>query len=64
MGAAGPDQQTPDISSLIGEVVNQGGWSSGNSIVIIITGTGSRVAEAFDGVPAAAPLLHIEYSIP
>jgi hypothetical protein len=30
-------------------------------LVIIITGSGRRTAEAFDGVPAAAPLLHVEY---
>ena len=41
------------------------GWVAGdyggNSLVLIITGTGERVAESFDGLPAAAPLLHVEF---
>ena len=58
---AGPDQQTPDIASVIQEIVNRSGWSSGNSLVIIITGTGERTAESYDGVTSSAPLLHVEY---
>jgi hypothetical protein len=57
----GQAQQTVDIANVIAEIVNQGTWSSGNPLALIITGTGSRIAEAYDGVPAAAPLLHIEY---
>jgi len=60
IGQAGIDQQTPDISSIIQEIVNQPTWASGNSMALIFTGTGRRTAESFDGVPAAAPLLHIE----
>jgi hypothetical protein len=63
VGAAGPDQQTPDITAVIQEIVDRAGWTSGNSLVIIFTGNGERTAEAYDGVSAAAPLLHVEYSI-
>jgi hypothetical protein len=66
VGEAGPDQQTPDIASVIQEIVSLPGWSSGNALALIITGdgagTGNRVAESYDGVPAGAPLLHVEYS--
>ncbi|MEJ2559487.1 MAG: Ig-like domain-containing protein, partial [Anaerolineae bacterium] len=62
-GQAGPDQQTPDISPIIEEIVNRDGWSSGNSLVILITGNGERVAESYNGNPNGAPLLHVEYSI-
>jgi VCBS repeat-containing protein len=62
IGDAGPDQQTPDISPVIEEIVNRPGWASGNSVVVIITGSGKRVAESYDGTQAGAPLLHIEYS--
>ena len=48
-----------DIKSIIQEIVNRAGWQSGNSLAIIISGTGERVAEAYDG--SAAPQLHIEY---
>ncbi len=60
-GEAGPNQQTPNIATVIQELVNRPGWSSGNSLAIIVTGTGKRTAEAFNGVPSAAPMLHIEY---
>jgi hypothetical protein len=61
VGAAGLAQRTPSLVPIIQEVVNRPGWASGNALALIVTGTGSRVAEAFDGVPAAAPLLHVEY---
>ena len=61
-GEAGPGQQTPDISAIIQEIVDRPGWTSGNPLVIIITGTGERTAESFDGSPSAAPLLHVGFS--
>jgi len=60
-GEAGPDQQTPDISWVVQEIVNLPDWASGNSLVIIITGTGERTAESYDGNQAGAALLHVEY---
>ncbi|MEM7065778.1 MAG: DUF11 domain-containing protein, partial [Cyanobacteria bacterium P01_B01_bin.77] len=62
-GAAGVDQRTADMTAIIQEIVNRPGWSSGNAIATIITGTGERTAESFRGNAAAAPLLHIEYAI-
>ncbi len=62
-GEADPDQRTPNIASVIQEVVNRPGWASGNSLVVIITGTGKRTAESYNGDPAGAPLLHVEYTI-
>ena len=59
IGAAGPDQRTPDLSSVVQEIVNRPGWANGNAMVIIITGSGKRAAESFNGV--APPILHIEY---
>jgi VCBS repeat-containing protein len=64
VGTAGADQQTPNIASVIQEIVNRPGWSSGNSLGIIITGTGHRTARAYDYNPAQAPLLHIDYLPP
>ena len=60
-GEAGLDQRTSDISTVIQEIVQQTGWVQGNSVAIIISGTGKRTAESFDGVPAAAPLLHVDF---
>lgn len=60
-------QQTPDISTIIEEIVNSGTWNSGDSIAIYIDGTvGRRVARAFkwayDNMQDVAPLLHVEYT--
>jgi hypothetical protein len=63
VGQAGLSQQTPDIAPVIQEIINLPGWVDGSSLVFIITGTGSRVAESFNGNQAAAPLLHVEYII-
>jgi hypothetical protein len=56
--------QTPDLSAIIREVVNRPSWASGNSIVIVINGTGRRTAEAYNGEIPAAPKLVIVYTIP
>lgn len=47
LNEAGTNQRTVDISSIVQEIVNQGGWASGNNMVLIFTGpTGNtRVAE-------------------
>jgi hypothetical protein len=62
----GPDERTPDISSIIQEIVNQPGWA-GQAIVLMFgdnpanPSQGYREAEAVDGEPDEAPLLHILY---
>ncbi len=61
VGAAGADQRTPNLASIIQEIVDRGGWDSGNDLVLIVSGTGERTAESRDGSSSKAPLLHIEY---
>ena len=61
VGAAGSGQRTPDLKDIIQEIVNRTGWAANNSLVIIITGSGERTAESYNGTSSAAPLLHIEY---
>ncbi len=61
VGARGLDQRTPDIASVIQEIVGRPGWASGNSLVILFSGTGKRVAESYNGDRTGAPLLHVEY---
>ncbi len=63
-GQAGPAQRTGDIAPVIQEIVNRPGWVSGNSLVLIVTGTGKRVAEPFEGTAVGAALLHIESTPP
>ena len=62
VGSTGTGQQTPDIKSIIQEIVNRPAWNPVGNLVIIITGTGKRVAESYEGLPAKAPLLYIEYT--
>jgi hypothetical protein len=59
-----PEARTPDLTSVIQEIVSRGGWVSGNALGVIITGSGRRVAEAYDANPAWAPLLHVDYTAP
>jgi serine protease len=62
VGAATANERTPDIKDVIQEVVSRSGWNSGNDIAIIITGTGERTAESFNGSSTKAPLLRIDYT--
>ncbi|MBC7886182.1 MAG: SprB repeat-containing protein, partial [Saprospiraceae bacterium] len=58
----GVSYNTPAINSVVQELVNRSGWSSGNSMVLIITGTGHRSAEAWDDAAANQPVLTIQYT--
>ena len=61
VGETGSNQRTPPLTAVIQEIVNRSGWTSNNALVLLLTGTGTRIAESFNGVPGAAPLLHVEY---
>jgi hypothetical protein len=61
VGERSEKQRTPDLSALIQEVIAQEGWQEGNALVFIISGSGERVAESYDGKPSSAPVLYIEY---
>jgi len=61
VGDAGADQRTPDIKAIIQEIVNRSDWVSGGSIVILITGTGHRTAESYEGMPSGAAQLELLY---
>ncbi len=58
---SGLDYDTPDLKTVVQEVVNRAGWASGNSMVFVVTGTGSRSAASYDGEAANAPQLHVEW---
>jgi hypothetical protein len=61
VGAQGLDQRTPNIASVLQEIVDRPGWTAGNSLVLILGGSGTRIAEAYNGDSTAAALLHVEY---
>ena len=60
-GDAGEDQRTPSLIALVQAIVNRGGWNAGNAISFVLTGTGERTAEAFDGDASLAATLVVEY---
>jgi hypothetical protein len=62
VSSAESDPKTPDLSTIVQEIVDRPSWAENNSMVFIIEGTGERTAEAFDGESGSAALLHIEYS--
>jgi hypothetical protein len=59
VGAAGADQKTPNLAALFQELVNRPGWASGNAAVVLVTGTGARVAESVEG--SGGPTLTLTY---
>ena len=63
-GEAGLDQRTPDIATLLQQIVSKDGWQQGNAMAFIFTGEGSRVAQAFDRDPVKAPRLVVDYFVP
>ena len=48
---------------MLQQVVDRSGWASGNALVLLVTGTGERTAESFDGGTAKAPVLHIVWTL-
>ena len=62
VGARGLDQRTPNLASVVQEIVSRPLWSSGNALALIVTGSGRRTAEAFESGASLAPVLHIDYS--
>jgi len=68
----GQTYQTVDITTIIQELVDAGGWQSGNAMALMLkpfdancnTGECLRQAVSFDGNSAVAPLLHIIFDEP
>ncbi|MBM4370744.1 MAG: hypothetical protein FJ098_03775 [Deltaproteobacteria bacterium] len=63
VGQAAAAQRTPDLSKVVQEIVSRPGWAPGNSMALVIQGTGRRTAEARESGSSTAPLLHVEYSV-
>jgi len=65
IGLSASEQQTPDLKSIIQEIVNRSLWKSGNNMTFIITGagTGKRTAVAYETSSANAAMIWIEYTI-
>lgn len=58
---------SPDIKTVVQEIVNRAGWSSGNAMSVILAPGGSnatRTYESYDGQFYSSAMLHIEYTAP
>lgn len=53
-------QRTPDLAPVVQEVVDRPGWSPGNALAVVISGTGTRTATAA-GSDRPAATLHVEW---
>ena len=60
-GAAGVDQRTPNLASILQQIIDRPGWLPGNALALLISGTGLRAAEAFEGGATRAPVLRVDY---
>jgi hypothetical protein len=60
-GLHGPDQQTPELTSIIQPIVDKTGWMAGNSMCFIIQGSGLRLATSWDLNPNNAPKLVVDF---
>ncbi|MFY9300818.1 MAG: LamG domain-containing protein [Candidatus Nitrosotenuis sp.] len=65
LGEVGPDTTTPEIKTVIQEIVNRAGWASGNALVITVdnsgTSSGNRRTAESDSATLGAQL-NIVYS--
>jgi hypothetical protein len=64
VGQSTADQTSPDIRTIIQELVNQDNWNgAGSSMVFFIRGTGTRIAKSQEGSAAQAAVLTITFSL-
>ncbi len=62
---ANEKEQTPDLTALVQEVIDQNGWSEGNALSFIFSGTGSRIPWSADNPNADyVPRLYLEGELP
>jgi type IV pilus assembly protein PilY1 len=58
-------RQSPDVTGIVQEIVNRGGWCGDNAMAFVLelngSGGGPRMAESFDNDPSRAPVLRVNY---
>ena len=63
---SGEKQRTPDLSAIVQHLVNRTGWKENNAMAFVFQAGENgalRIAYSYDGKPAGAPILHIEYKV-
>ena len=65
-GDSGVNTTTTDLAAIVQEIVDQSGWELGNSLAFILLNdpgdTSERIAVSFDGNPAMAAELSVDFS--
>ncbi len=61
-GSSGPNQTTPDLSTIVQELVNRPTYQSDDAMAFIITGTGRRTAFSNDGNALGGAVICLEYT--
>ncbi len=58
-------RQSPDLTGIVQEIVNRGGWCGDNAMAFVLelngSGGGPRIAESFDNDPSRGPILRVNY---
>ena len=67
-GDSGPNTTPPDLSTIVKEIVDLNGWSSGNSMVFLFQNdaldSSERIAVSFDGNPSMSALFTVDFTPP
>ena len=58
----GEKQKSPDLSTIIQELINMPSWEKGKAMGFVLSGSGKRVAKSYNSNHTYAPVLYIEYS--
>jgi outer membrane protein assembly factor BamB len=59
---AGEAQRTPDLKPILDEIRKQPGWKPGNSLSLLITGSGTRIARSYRGAKSGSARLILKSS--
>ncbi|GGW86100.1 PilC/PilY family type IV pilus protein [Alteromonas halophila] len=56
------DVQSPDVTSILSQIINRPGWSPGNSLAFVLSDfDGVRGAYSYNGRPSSAPRLVVKF---
>ncbi|MFT3929813.1 MAG: PilC/PilY family type IV pilus protein [Spongiibacteraceae bacterium] len=61
--SAGTDYQSPNVATIVQEIANRSNWCGGNAITFLISGSGHRIASAYENGSTTAPKLVINYDV-
>lgn len=62
IGRKSNNEKTPDLKSIVQELVNKSTWDTDSAVTFIISGEGEREAESYEGTEGGEAVLTITYS--